>query len=339
MKLETLYPRWWSALVAAAVLGLAGCEPSASVDGNPSPQASSAAQAEYQPITVKHALGETTIEQLPRRVVAFDMNDVDSLDQLGVPVAGMPKDYVPHFLASYRDDAGVEDLGAIVRPNLERVYALKPDLILISPVQAQYYDELSEIAPTLHFDWDLLNEQGSYIDIAKDHLLTLGRIFQKQALAREKVAEISAGVERARSVTAGRPETALIVMHNNGAYSSFGIRSRYGFVFDTLGVKPASRNIEPGLHGQPISNEFISAVDPDILYVIDRTAVMERKATLTMATMANPLLQQTRAWKAGRVVFVDAQTWYVTAASVTSLGIIVDEVIQGYRTTPASPGA
>jgi hypothetical protein len=32
-------------------------------------------------------------------------------------------------------------------------------------------------------------------------------------------------------VTQARPEKALIVLHNNGAFSAFGVQSRYGFVF------------------------------------------------------------------------------------------------------------
>lgn len=47
--------------------------------------------------------------------------------------------------------------------------------------------------------------------------------------------------------------------------------------------------------------------------------------------MSNPLLRQTNAWKNGRVVFVDADAWYTTAASVTSLQLVIDDVIKGYQ--------
>ncbi|MGV2480518.1 UNVERIFIED_CONTAM: ABC transporter substrate-binding protein, partial [Salmonella enterica subsp. enterica serovar Weltevreden] len=96
----------------------------------------------FKPVTVQHQLGTTVVERPPQRVAALDMNEADFLDQLGVPIAGMPKDFVPHFLARYKDDANVQDLGSIVQPNLERVHALKPDLVLISPIQASAYQEL-----------------------------------------------------------------------------------------------------------------------------------------------------------------------------------------------------
>ena len=319
--------RCCGALLAIAIAaGLQGCD-------KPAAQATPAAtaQAHYQPIKIEHPLGTTLISKLPERVVAFDMSELDTLDQLGAPVVGIAKDYVASFLVKYRDDPNIMDVGTTIQPNLERLHALKPDLILISPLQAQSYAELSQIAPTVYDDVDLTNQHGNFITTAKNHLTSLGRIFGKEELARQKVAQMDAKVEQTRRVTEGRPEKALIVLHNNGAFTSYGVKSRYGFVFDTLGVKPASSDIEAGLHGQPISNEFIQQADPDILYVIDRTAVMERRPALDLKSLDNPLLRKTKAWSNGRVIFVDAQTWYLCTVSATCLGRMADEVVQGYK--------
>lgn len=318
-----LFCRALLAVTLAAVLQ--GCD---KPKGEPKATADTAG---YAPVTLSHALGTTQIDKLPQRVVAFDMSELDSLDQLGAPVVGIAKDYVASFLLQYRDDPKVADVGTTIQPNLERLHALKPDLILISPLQAQSYAELSEIAPTVYDDVDLSNKQGNFIDTAKNHLMTLGRIFDKEDLAREKVAQMQAKVEQTRKVTEGRPEKALVVLHNNGAFTSYGVKSRYGFIFDTLGVKPASNDSEAGLHGQPISNEFIQQADPDILYVIDRTAVMERRPALNLQSLDNPLLRRTKAWSNGRVIFVDAQTWYLCTTSVTCLNRMADEVMQGYQ--------
>lgn len=327
------------ALLLTATIGVAaalhGCgqetdAPKAAAPASAAP-AGAQAQVAYPSITVRHKLGTTVIDRLPRRVVALDMNEVDFLDELGVPVVGMPKDFVPHFLARYRHAPEVQDTGAIVQPNLERVHAAKPDLILITSLQANHYKELSEIAPTIHFDVDYRDSQTDHIEVVKDHLLTLGRIFGKEDLARQKAAGLDAKVEEARALIRDRPETALVVLHNNGAFSAFGVQSRYGFVFKALGVKPASALAEGGLHGQPISSEFIQQADPGIVYVVDRTAVMERRPALNAETLSNPLLRQTSAWRNGRVVFADAEAWYVTAASVKSLQLMIDDVVLPYR--------
>ena len=293
--------------------------------------AGSGDSAAFETVTVEHKLGKASIERRPERVAALDMNELDFLDQLGVPVAGTAKDFVPHFLSKYRDDPDVADLGFIVKPNIERVYALRPDLVLITSLQAEHYRELSRFAPVIHFDVDYRDSGAGHIEVVKDHLMTLARIFGKEEVAREKIAGLDGKLADLQSVTRTSGKRALIVMHNNGAFSAFGVRSRYGFVFDAFGVKPANDAVETGLHGQPVTSEFIQATNPDIIFVIDRTAVMERRSVLDVATIENPLLRQTNAWKNGKVVLVDPEAWYVTAASVTSLKIMMEDVRSAYR--------
>ena len=321
------YRLWPLALLLGAAVALQGCNDKPAQP----PRAATVAQTPYAPVTVQHQLGTTVIERAPQRVVALDMNEVDFLDQLGIPLAGMPKDFIPHFLARYRDALGVEDLGSIVQPNLERVHAARPDLILITSLQANHYQALSEMAATVHFDVDYRDSESRHIEVIRQHLLTLGQIFGKSVLAEQKARALDARVEEARAITRGRPERALVVLHNNGAFSSFGVQSRYGFIFTGLGVKPASPTAEAGLHGQPVSSEFIQQANPDIIYIVDRTAVMEHRPAVAIESMGNPLLRQTNAWKNGRVIVVDAQAWYVTGASPSALQQVIDDVIKGYQ--------
>ncbi len=282
-------------------------------------------------VVIEHALGKTRLDYRPQRVAVLDMNEADFLDQLDVPLAGMPKDYVPHFLNKYRQDKSVEDLGAIVQPNIEKIYALKPDLILMTPLQANQYQTLTKIAPVLHYDINFNNSQRHHMDTIKAHLISLGKIFDRSELAQQKVAELDEKIRQVQHITRSRPEKAMVVLHNNGAFSHFGVQSRYGFVFHDLGVKPASTVADTSLHGQPISSEFIQQANPDILYIVDRTAVMEHRPTINAENLGNPLLRQTKAWKTGKVVFVDADAWYTTAASPTSMMILMDDVLKGYR--------
>ncbi|MGE9699687.1 siderophore ABC transporter substrate-binding protein [Acinetobacter baumannii] len=310
-------------LAICSAMALTGCT-------KPTPD-SSEQQILAEPIVIQHKLGTMTLNYRPQRIAVLDMNDVDFLDVLNVPIAGMVKDFVPDYLQKYKNNPNIQDLGAIVQPNMERIYSLKPDLILMTPNQTNHYQELTELAPTLHFDIDYGNSRGAHLDIIRQHLLTLGKIFDKENLAQQKLQEFNAKVAQIHQLTQNRPEKALIVMHNNGAFSSFGVKSRYGFVFDALGVKPASTVEDSSLHGQPISSEFIQQANPDILYVIDRTAVMEHRPAIDMQHFENPLLRQTKAWKTGRVVFVDADAWYVAAASPTSIEMMIEDVKKGYQ--------
>lgn len=312
------------ALLLGIVVALQGC------DSNVGAQDISSHQ-HYDPVVVSHKLGETTIKQLPERIVALDMNEVDFLDQLEIPVAGMPKDFIPHFLTKYRDAPNIQDTGAIVQPNIERVYKARPDLVLITSLQANHYKELSQIAPTVHFDVDYRDSQTAHIEVIKEHLMDLGKIFNKEELAQKKVNEIEAQVQEALRVTRNRSEKALVILHNNGSFSSFGLKSRYGFVFKDLGVKPASPEIDTALHGQSVSSEFILKTNPDIIYIIDRTAVMEGRSAINAETLSNPLLKETNAWKNGKVIFADPEAWYITAASPTSLQLIIQDLLKGYH--------
>ncbi|AZZ16113.1 siderophore ABC transporter substrate-binding protein [Pseudomonas aeruginosa] len=324
---------WWAAaLLLVSVTALQGCDGKAGKSAQTGAKdlaAQERAVADSNVITVQHELGTTVLKARPKRVVPYDMSVLDSLDQLGITIVGMPKDYVPRFLSKYQDNPAIQDVGGVLQPNLEQLHAVKPDLVLISPLEAGSYQELSQIAPTIYFDVDYMNQHGDYIGGVKKQLMTLGHVFGVEDQARKKIHEIETKVDQARAVIKDRPEKALIVMHNNGAFTAFGVQSRYGFIFDTLGVKPASQHIEPGLHGQPISNEFIHDADPDIIYVVDRTAAHDRKPVDPKA-LDNPLLRQTKAWKTGRVVFVNPDVWYLTGAGVTSLEMLIDEVLKGY---------
>ncbi|MFT3688944.1 ABC transporter substrate-binding protein [Paenirhodobacter sp.] len=225
----------------------------------------------------------------------------------------------------------IMDLGFIVKPNLEKVHALRPDLILITSLQAEHYTEMSRIAPVIHFDVDYRDSSADHIAIVRAHFLTLAKIFGKEDVAQEVLAGFDAKLAEVLAATRDRPERALIILYNNGAFSALGTRSRYGFVFDAFGMKPANEAGDTGLHGQPVTSEFIQATNPDIIFVIDRTVVMERRPVLDAATIENPLLRETNAWKDGKLIFVDPEAWYVTAASITPLEILMDEVIAAYR--------
>nr|WP_026348872.1 siderophore ABC transporter substrate-binding protein [Psychrobacter lutiphocae] len=283
------------------------------------------------PITIKHQLGDTLIEKRPTKIAALSMNEVDFLDQLDVPIAGMVKDFIPSFLSKYKNDNNIVDLGAIVQPNMERIYTLHPDLILITPLQAQNYEELSQIAPTLHFDINYKNSQSGHVTAIKQHLIALGQIFNKKELAAQKITEIDDKLAHINTITQKSDDKALVILHNNGAFSNFGVQSRYGFIFSELGVKPASNIVETSLHGEPISSEFILNADPDILYIIDRTSVMQHQQVIDANSVSNPLLKNTKAWKNGKVIFVNPDAWYTTSASPTSINIIIDDVLKGYQ--------
>ncbi|WP_028357867.1 siderophore ABC transporter substrate-binding protein [Brackiella oedipodis] len=302
---------------------LAGCNDSQSEQGTPN-------GSDQTSVTIKHQLGEATVSAIPKRVVALDMNDVDFLDLLGVNFVAMPHDFIPSYLKRYAKDKDIADTGAIVQPNLEKVYKAKPDLILSSPLHDANYTKLEEVAPVVRYDIDYKNSHN-YLSNLKKHLSDLGRLFNQETKAQEITADLDKRVNETKSITEKSPKKALVLLHNNGSFSNFGVESRYGFIFHDLGVKPAANISKGSLHGYPISSELINQADPDIIYIIDRTAVMENKKNVDKSSIKNPLLEQTKAWKNDEVIFVDGDAWYTTAASPNALKIIIDDVLKGYQ--------
>ncbi|MRG28003.1 ABC transporter substrate-binding protein, partial [Laceyella tengchongensis] len=136
-------------------------------------------------LTIKHQLGETKVKKNPQKVVVFDFGVLDSLDKLGIEVAGAPKSSLPSYLAKFKD-AKVENVGGLKEPDFEKINAIAPDLIVISARQAESYKEFSEIAPTIYLGVD----STRYMDSFKENMNTLGKIFGKEAVVKQELANI-----------------------------------------------------------------------------------------------------------------------------------------------------
>lgn len=72
--------------------------------------------AAAQEIVVKHAQGETVLPGRPAQVLTFDLASLDTLDALGVDVAGVPGSNMPEFLAKFRDDRYLK-IGSLFEPD------------------------------------------------------------------------------------------------------------------------------------------------------------------------------------------------------------------------------
>jgi iron complex transport system substrate-binding protein len=155
-----------AAVLAAAALTLTACAtgPAASA---PADSASSAASSQF-PVTIKHAFGETTIEQQPKRVVTVSWVNDDVAIALGVVPVGVPKnEWGGNDLGSTPwKDAALEELGASFGSekapaqfseadgvNFTEIAKLNPDVILgaYSGLKEEDYKKLSEIAPVVAY--------------------------------------------------------------------------------------------------------------------------------------------------------------------------------------------
>ena len=314
--------------LAAVATTLAACGTTATPRASPpaEPQASPPTATEppasqSEGITVSHAQGETVVPVAPETVLTFDLGALDTLDALGVDVAGVPDvATLPDRLRKYATDEYVK-AGTLFEPDYEQVNALDPDLIIVAGRSSAAYPQLSALAPTV----DLTVDNGDFIDSFTGHLQTLGEIFGRQ----EQVAEAVTGLhDRIAEVSALAQDagSGLIVLTTGGEVSAYGPGSRFGLIHDVLGVQPAAEDLNPATHGDAVSFEFILETNPDHLFVIDRDATIGESGQAAHAVLDNEIVRQTTAWQQGNVTYLDGVNWYLLPTGLGSVRAMIDEV-------------
>ncbi len=101
---------------------------------------------------VEHAMGKTTVEGTPTRVVTLYQGATDAAVALGIKPVGVVESWTQQPMYEYlRDDLkDVPIVGLETQPNVEEIAKLKPDLIIASKLRHEkIYATLSEIAPTV----------------------------------------------------------------------------------------------------------------------------------------------------------------------------------------------
>lgn len=277
-------------------------------------------QTEGDRVIVTHTLGTTQVKVNPQRVVVFDFGILDTLDELGIDVVGLPKSNIPPYLSKF-SDARYEHVGTLQEPDFEKINALRPDLIIISSRQARHYQDLSEIAPTVYMAVDNENYWGSI----QANLRAVGHIFGVTRQVEQELAQLDESIQRVREKAADRK--GLLILVTGGRANAYGPGSRYGFIHDLLGVTPAEQNIAASTHGQNISWEFILFTDPDILFVIDRDAVVAGgSGQPAREVVENALVRQTRVYRNGNIVYLDPSYWYLSGGGLKSFALMLEDV-------------
>lgn len=307
------------ATILAVVTLFAGC---ANIGENKKVEEKPEAQATE--VVINHPKGEVKVKESPEKIAVLDMGMLDILQELDInsemiiPTKTLPKD-----LEKFKDS---KNAGSIVDPDMEAIYEFKPDVIFISGRQQKLFDKFSEIAPTIYVDV----QPETYMDDVKRNINIAADIYNKKDIADKKIEELDKNVNEAKEIASKSDEKALVVLTNDGSISAYGKGSRFGIIHDVLGVKPADENIKTATHGQEASYEYISKINPDIIYVIDRTAVVGG-TVMADKTMENDLIKGTNASKNGKIVYLNPETWYLTNGGLNAVDSMVEEVTNSIK--------
>lgn len=308
------------ALSAFMVFSAVGC-------GSSSEKPAVETQAEVsETVTIKHQAGETEVAKNPKNVVVTDYGVLDILHNLGVEniKAVASAGTMPEYLTSYADETVYTNVGTVKEPDMEKIFETEPELIIVGGRQADYYEELSKIAPTVVMGVDTTDYVNSFVYNVK----VLAEVFGKEDLALEKLDAITELMEETKEKAEAKEVNGLIALANDGEFSVYGAGSRFGLIHDVLGVKPVDETIESSTHGQKASFEYIVEQNPDYLFVVDRTAATSGEGSAP-ALFDNELMHTTAAYQNNHIVYLDPVAWYTTSGGLTSTEIMVNEVSAG----------
>ncbi|MNN32421.1 putative ABC transporter solute-binding protein YclQ precursor [compost metagenome] len=251
------------------------------------------------------------------------------LDTLGLgdKVVGVSKSNVPKYLSKYKTDDSIVDIGSLKEADYEKIAAAEPDLIVMSSRQLEMYPELKKISTTLFVELP----SSDYIKTTKHNAELIGKIFNKNDEVKEQMNKIDSLITDVKSKVPA-DKKALVIMANNKAVSVFGPGSRYGIIYNELGIKPVNEKVEQDAkaHGDSISYEFIAEQDADYIFVIDRAAAISTEgAEAAKTTIENSLVKDTKAYKENNIVYLDQVVWYLVAGGFNSTEQMINEVKTG----------
>jgi iron complex transport system substrate-binding protein len=272
------------------------------------------------------AKGLVSLDAAPAKIAVYDIAAIDTLDSLGVKIAGLPSNlYLPQ-LEHLKDGAVI--VGDIFEPNLEALSALAPDLVIVGGRSSTKLEAASQVAPTI----DMTMDGDDLLQQAKTRLATYGALFGKRAEAEAEAKALDAVVENAKAAVSGKGK-ALIVMTNGPKVTTYGPGSRFGWVHSALDLPAAVPDVEAATHGEAVSFEFIRNANPDWLFVLDRAAAIGSDDQNAKATLDNELVAQTTAWKKGQVIYLPAGDFYIAAGGVNAMGRVFTAITDAYSKT------
>ncbi|KXT77354.1 siderophore ABC transporter substrate-binding protein [Streptococcus sp. DD13] len=285
-------------------------------------------------VSIQTSTGATEVPMNPKKVVVLDYGAADTLRAIGKEdvIVGLPTDSLPSYLKDLAQSDKVTDVGNLKEIDLEKVASLEPDLIILSGRTQSQMEEFSKIAPTIYFETSSTDYWGS----VKTNISELAKVFGEEASqkAATGIKEIDTIVSQAQAANKDTKLTTLTVMLNEGNMAGVAADGRFSFIYNSLGFQPTSLKFEKassgkkggGNHGSSLSFESVSQVNPDLIFVVDRTLAIGGDDTQNSDILNNSLLQATNAGKNKKIVTLTPDLWYLSGGGLESTKLMFEEV-------------
>lgn len=173
----------------------------------------------------------------PGRIVALEWSIVSMLLSLGVPPVGMPEIRAyGEWVVAPPVPPGTADIGIKTEPNLEAVAALRPDLILASPLNRAIAPLLGEIAPVREVP--IYTDARAPLRLAAERLRDLGALLGREEEARREIAAAEGVFDAVRRDLETRRDRPVVMISLLDArhVRIFGHGSLFGDVLARVGL-------------------------------------------------------------------------------------------------------
>ncbi|WP_049559224.1 Fe2+-enterobactin ABC transporter substrate-binding protein [Nonomuraea sp. SBT364] len=321
-----------SLIALLAAVSLAACG-----SGGAPAEGGQAAPAKAQTRTVQHDAGTAEVPVAPKRVVSVSVTMTGHLLALEAPVVASqatapgPITDGNGFFKQWADVAaqrGVQVLYQGFEPDLEKVIAARPDLIVGAATgadsAAKVYDKLQAIAPTVLFRHDNLSWQ--------DLSAKLGRALGLEAGATELVGTYDARVAEVKGKIKAPEQEAVLVRDNNTDIPVFTDKSAQGGLLASLGfaIHPidASMAAESSKEGGG-RTDIVNVAQENVVKAFGDSSIffVSHSPEQIAATSAKPLWKDLPAVTGKRVYDLGLDSFRIDYYSATN---IVDRIEQQF---------
>lgn len=261
-----------------------------------------AAAAEWTPVTITDDYGYTAeISAAPQTIVSLGPSNTEILFALGLgdKVAGVTE------YCNYPAAAQTKSLiGGVSSPNVEKIVALNPDLILANAMNGE-----DNIAHLRKLGYTVLCLNPDSVDGTFSSIRRVGEATGTSAAAGELIASMQQRFRAAAEKVKTAGTTPLTVTHlmSTDPYWVSGIHTFQ----DELITLAGGTNAFPEVDGWGIINlEHLLTTDPDVI-LVDSGAGMGEKGEnlLKQSFMTDPRLSSLTAVKNNRIYVMDSDTF------------------------------
>ncbi|UHA73800.1 ABC transporter substrate-binding protein [Paenibacillus sp. 481] len=270
---------------------------------------------------VKHGMGQTTIKGTPKRVIVLTNEGTEAVLAMGVTPVGAVTSWegdpwYPHIAKKMK---GVKPLGDETQPNLELIFALKPDLIIGNKARHEkIYPQLSKIAPTVYGP-DLTGKWKDNFNVYADALNKKAEGKKALAAYDKHVADVKKqlGKKVNKKVSIARFQAAQVRIYQLDTFS--------GVILKDLGLqRPAAQNKNSFI--EKITKERMADLDGDIMFYW----VAEKPGSTDAANNVkdwfnDPLFKNLNVAKTKQVHKISESIWN-SAGGIMAANLMLDEL-------------